>query len=184
MSKGLLKIRIFLQLFYCLFLQREGNSVRRTKRTKERVLFCVLMSGSLTGERNEEGVKAVASGQSHWGQLLCSQSGRLRGHMSMLGRNIPGTSLHIVSAVIVSNRKLSNAQWVMCIKSNDCLNSLTLVSDCNWVLHYIICRVKLVASMTRKEDTNHLADWIAKSTNPHNLNVKFRVLFVRNPITG
>lgn len=102
----------------------------------------------------------------------------------MLNRNIPGTSLHIVSAVIVSNRKLSNVQRFMCIKSNDCFNSLTLVSDCNWVLHYIICCVKLVASVTRKEDTHHLADWIAESANPHNLDVKFRVLFVRNPITG
>lgn len=78
--------------------------------------------------------------------------------MSMLGRNIPGSSLHIVSEVIVSNRKLLNVQWFMCIKSNDCFNSLTLVSDCNRVLHYIICCVKLVASVTRKEDTNHLAD--------------------------
>lgn len=41
MSKGLLKIRIFLQLFYCPFLQREANNVRMTKRTKETVLFCL-----------------------------------------------------------------------------------------------------------------------------------------------
>lgn len=102
----------------------------------------------------------------------------------MLNRNIPGTSLHIVSVVIVSNRKFSNVQRFMCIKSNDCFNSLTLVSDCNWVLHYIICCIKLVASVTRKEDTHHLTDWIAESANPHNLDVKFRVLFVRNPITG
>lgn len=75
-------------------------------------------------------------------------------------------------------------QCFMFIKSNDCLNPLTLVSDCNWVLHYIIYHEKLVAIVTRKEDTNHLADWMAESAKPHNLDVKFRVLFVTNPING
>lgn len=179
MSKGLLKIRIFPQLFYYRCLQREANRVRRTKRNS--VILC------LKDLANSQG-KGTRKGLTQW--LLGRATGdscfvvRVWKDVSKLSRNIPRSSLHIVSAVIVSNRKLSKVQWFMCRKSNDCFNSLTLVSDCRWVLHYIICCVKLAASVTRSEDTNHLADWIAESANPHNLNVKFRVLFVRNPITG
>jgi hypothetical protein len=38
--------------------------------------------------------------------------------------------------------------------------------------------------MTRKEYTNHVADWIAESVNPRDLDVKLKILFVTNPITG
>jgi hypothetical protein len=114
----------------------------------------------------------------------------LRGSQCMEGRVVTCVCfietflglLSIVIAVNVSNRNLLNIECFMCIKSNGCFNSL--VSDCSWVLHCIIYCVNLAASMTRKEYTNHVADWIAESVNPRDLDVKLKILFVTNPITG
>ena len=92
--------------------------------------------------------------------------------------------LSIVTVVNVSNRKLLNMEWFMCIKSNGCFSSLTLVSDCSWVLHYTIYCVNLVASTTRKEYTIRVADWITGSVNRRNPDVRFKMLLVANPITG
>lgn len=118
------------------------------------------------------------------GTCAClTQCRRIRGTCACFIETFLGL-LSIVAVVHVSNGQLLNMECFMCIKSNGCFNSLTLVSDCSWVPHYIIYCINLVASMTRKEYTNHVADWIAESVNPYNLDAKFRMLFATNPITG